>query len=212
MESPSPPPGPTTRLIQHHVARLAGGEAAARDDLLTCGADRLAGVARRMMAGFPKLRRWVEADDVAQGAAVRLHRALADARPPTAADYFRLAAACVRRELIDLARRYYGPRGMGTRHRTNFRPARPGPAADPAPTPDPPADDGADPLAEWADFQRAAEALPADEREAFGLVWYHGMTQAEAAEVLNVSERTVKRWWQAAGERLRAAGVGPPPG
>ena len=39
----------------------------------------------------------------------------------------------------------------------------------------------------------AIEALPDDEREAFGLVRIQGMTQAEAAQVLGVSGKTVQR-------------------
>src|SRR5215468_5594744 len=40
----------------------------------------------------------------------------------------------------------------------------------------------------------AIEGLPEGEREAFDLVKIQGMTQAEAAQVLGVSVRTVKRW------------------
>ena len=38
------------------------------------------------------------------------------------------------------------------------------------------------------------DALPAEEREAFDLVRIQGMTQAEAAAVLGVSPKTVRRW------------------
>ena len=37
------------------------------------------------------------------------------------------------------------------------------------------------------------DALPPDEREAFDLVRLQGMSQVEAAEVLGVAPRTVKR-------------------
>ena len=39
----------------------------------------------------------------------------------------------------------------------------------------------------------AIDGLPEDEREAFGLVRIQGLTQAEAAEVLGVSAKTVQR-------------------
>jgi RNA polymerase sigma-70 factor (ECF subfamily) len=42
-------------------------------------------------------------------------------------------------------------------------------------------------MIEWID------ALPAEEREAFDLVRVQGMTQAEAAEVIGVAPKTVKR-------------------
>jgi RNA polymerase sigma-70 factor (ECF subfamily) len=40
---------------------------------------------------------------------------------------------------------------------------------------------------------RAIEGLPEPEREAFELVRIQGLTQAEAAAVVGVSERTVQR-------------------
>ena len=43
-------------------------------------------------------------------------RALGEVRPPTAADFFRLAAVQIRRELLDLARRYSGAHGLGANH------------------------------------------------------------------------------------------------
>jgi RNA polymerase sigma-70 factor (ECF subfamily) len=39
------------------------------------------------------------------------------------------------------------------------------------------------------------EALPEPERAAFDLLWYQGLTQEEAAQVLGVSISTVKRRW-----------------
>ena len=40
--------------------------------------------------------------------------------------------------------------------------------------------------------------LPEDEREVVGLLFYQGLSQAEAAAVLGVAKRTVQRRWQAA--------------
>ena len=59
-----------------------------------------------------------------------------------------------------------------------------------------------DRLAAWTDFHREVESLPAEEREAFDLLFYQGLSQAEAAAVLDVSERTIKRRWQTARLRL----------
>jgi DNA-directed RNA polymerase specialized sigma24 family protein len=39
----------------------------------------------------------------------------------------------------------------------------------------------------------------------FDMLWYQGLTQAEAAALLQVSERTLQRRWRAACERLHAA-------
>src|SRR5262249_2478754 len=132
----------------------------------------------------------------------RLCRALGAVTPATARDFFRLAAAQVRRELIDLARRYSGPHGLGANYASQAggdgRPDHPAAEA---------ADQTHDPvrLSEWTGFHLQVEALPDDQREAFDLLFYQGLSQAEAALVLSVSERTVKRHWQAARLALHAA-------
>ena len=57
-------------------------------------------------------------------------------------------------------------------------------------------------LAQWTELHAMIEALPAEEREVMGLIFYQGLTQTEAAEVLNVSVRTLQRRWHAALARL----------
>ena len=47
-------------------------------------------------------------------------------------------------------------------------------------------------------FHEAVERLPAEERELFGLLWYQGMTHAQAAEALGVATKTVQRRWASA--------------
>jgi len=56
------------------------------------------------------------------------------------------------------------------------------------------------------------EALPDDEKEVFDLLWYQELTQAEAAALLNVSERTIKRRWASARLRLHEILGGELPG
>ena len=55
---------------------------------------------------FPRLKNWEETDDVLQNAALRLDRALGVVPVASAAEFFRLAATVIRRELLDLARHY----------------------------------------------------------------------------------------------------------
>jgi RNA polymerase sigma factor (sigma-70 family) len=64
----------------------------------------------------------------------------------------------------------------------------------------------------WAAFHAAVEHLPAAEREVVGLAFYHGWTHARIAELLQVSERTVRRHWQSACLRLNEALGGRLPG
>jgi RNA polymerase sigma factor (sigma-70 family) len=42
------------------------------------------------------------------------------------------------------------------------------------------------------------EKLAVQEREVVGLIYYHGWTQAQVAELFQVNVRTVRRWWESA--------------
>ena len=53
-------------------------------------------------------------------------------------------------------------------------------------------------LAQWTELHQHIDALPDDEREVVGLLFYQGLSQAEAAELLGVSVRTVQRRWHSA--------------
>jgi RNA polymerase sigma-70 factor (ECF subfamily) len=187
------------------IDRLHAGDEAARDELLSYACDRLRRLTRKMIRGFPGVHRWEQTDDVLQNAALRLRRALSTVQPPTAADFFRLAAAEIRRELLDLARRHSGAQGLGAQHESIPAAAPGGRETSVAggqvvdTTNDP------DRLAAWTDFHRAVEALPAEAREIFDLLFYQGISQLEAAAILGVSNRTVKRRWQSARLQLHSA-------
>ena len=113
--------------------------------------------------------------------------------------FYNLAATQIRRVLIDLSRRYYGAEGLGSHHDTAAR----NPDGDTPPKYEQ-ADASGEPcdLAEWTEFHEQVEALPEEEREVFNLVWYEQMTHEQAAEVLGVTARTVRRRWQDARYRL----------
>jgi RNA polymerase sigma factor (sigma-70 family) len=188
----------TSTIIQGCIDRLRNGDGSARADLLSCASDRLARMSRKMLKGYPGVARWEDGDDIAQNAQIRLDRALRAVTPPTARDFFRLAAAEVRRELIDLARHYYGPRGLGAHH--SSQPQHVGSSADAHARAASAPDTTNDPhrLAAWSEFHTAVDSLGEPDRELFDLLWYQGLTQADAARVLGVTERTVNSRWLAA--------------
>lgn len=175
----------TTAFVQGCLDRLKGGDAAARSELLRGSADRLLDHTRRMLRQFAAVQRWEQTDDVCQNAMIRLCRALDAVVPPTPLDFFKLAATQIRRELIDLARHYRGPRGVGANHQSMTSLGAVGDAA-------------GDPVRfqQWVAFHEAAGGLPDDLRAVFDLVWYQGLTQEDAAGVLGVSVRTVKSRWR----------------
>ena len=200
-----------TAQLQRCLDRLLAGEEAARKELLNGACERLSQLTRTMLRDYRRLKRWEETDDVLQNALLRLYRALHDVTPATLRDFYRLATVQIRRELIDLARHYYGPEGRGRKHATQ--------AGAEAASHDPPpayerADsaEGPDRLAVWGEWHEQVQALPEEEREVFDLIWYQGLTHTAAAALLNVSARTVKRRWQAANLRLNEALHGELPG
>lgn len=186
-----------TLQIQGYLDRLRGGDEAARGELLNSACDRLRRLTRKMIKGYPNVHRWEQTDDVLQNAILHLQRTLQQLPIETARDFFRLAALHIRRELLDLARHYYGPHGAGARHESHSkRPAESGRVS----TPDDPSDVTHEPvrLAAWSAFHEQVAGLPDNEREVFDLLWYQGLTQAEAAELLHVDVRTIKRRWLSA--------------
>jgi RNA polymerase sigma-70 factor (ECF subfamily) len=108
-------------------------------------------------------------------------------------DFIGLAAEQIRRELLDLARRYKGVRFVRAPGGTDTPPPEPA-----APEPDPAE------LERWCALHEAVAQLPAEEREVVGLAFYHGWTQARIAELFGVDERTIRRWWRSACQRLNA--------
>jgi RNA polymerase sigma factor (sigma-70 family) len=204
-------PSDRTANLQRCLDRLREGDLSAREELLSRASERLSRLARKMLRDNPRVGRWEESDDVLQNALLRLHRALEEVYPPTVRDFFRLAAAQIRRELIDLARHYFGPEGLGANHASVAN--LPG-SANGSPGPPEPAASTHDPgrLAMWTEFHQQIGLMPGEAREVFDLLWYQGLTQAEAAKLLNLSERTLQRRWQAAREQLHKMLRGDPIG
>src|SRR4051812_41715731 len=87
------------------------GNETARSELIRHSCHRLEKLTRRMLRGFPHLRRWEQTDDVLQNALMRLHRALANVKPESARHFFNIAAKEIRWELLDLAKCHFGPQG-----------------------------------------------------------------------------------------------------
>jgi RNA polymerase sigma-70 factor (ECF subfamily) len=191
------PAAQTTQMVQW-VDRMRAGDPAARDELIRGFQGRLELLARKMVGRDRRMGRWVDAEDVLQNALLRLLRALEAVQPDSTRAFFGLAAEQIRRELLDLARHYYGPEGEGANHASvGLLPDVSRPDLDPPDT-----DKDANDLERWSRFHEEVERLPVREREVVGLVFYHGWTQAQVAELFQVDVRTVRRWWESALVRL----------
>jgi RNA polymerase sigma-70 factor (ECF subfamily) len=198
--------GHTTQLVGL-LDLMRAGDQTARRRIVEHACGRLRGLAGKMLRRFPKVHRWEQTDDVFVEALTRLHHALESVQPESPRHFYNLAATQIRRVLIDLSRRYCGPEGLGSHHDTVAAKAD----ADTPPKyeqPDTTGEPGS--LAEWTEFHQQVEALPEEEREVFNLLWYEQMTHDEAAEVLGVTARTIRRRWQDARYRLQKARLGEP--
>jgi RNA polymerase sigma-70 factor (ECF subfamily) len=181
--------------------RVACQDADARAELLEHARRRLILLADRMFTRFPVLHRREEAEDVFQEAMVRLWQSLEKVGPTTVAAFMGLAAIQMRRALRDLARRHFGRRN-GEAGKSDERRAV---SANLGRTFENEPGDSTwhpDDLACWSEFHAAADRLPEPERTAFDLLYYHELSQTDVAEMMQVSERQVRRYWQSARREL----------
>jgi len=182
--------------LQKLIDQSLNGVPEAHEALLRHSCERLLRLTRKMFRSYPNLRRWEQTDDVFQSSLIRLQRALAEVKLESVRHFFNLAALQVRRELLDLARHHFGPEGFGANHHTDYRPSDDeggslhGNAQEP------------EDLSSWSDFHEQVDKLPFDELEVVNLIYYEGLTQEEAAKVLGLSVRTLKRRWQSAKLRI----------
>ena len=182
--------------IQGLIDLAKTGDPKAKVLLLDHACERLLKLTRRMFRGYPGLRRWEQTDDVFQNSLIRLHRALSTVQLESVRHFFNLAAVQIRRELLDLKKHHFGVEGHATHHHTDRHPPD---AADGSLSTK---SDEPEDLSLWAEFHEAVNTLPGDLREIVDLLYYEGLNQDEAAEVLGIAPRTLKRRWQAAKVRL----------
>jgi RNA polymerase sigma factor (sigma-70 family) len=145
-----------------------------------------------MFQSFPTLREWYDTPDIVQGSTMRLLNSLRELQPASMLDFFKLAAANIRRELVDLARHFHGKATLSL----DTDDSRTEALQLEAPI------EAVEELELWSRFHQTVEELPVDEREVFSLSFYHGWTQAEIAESLDVDVRTIRRRWQTACRKL----------
>jgi len=176
---------PPQNDIHRLLVELQDSSEVAKAALLDLTCERLRRLASRMLKNYPRLKRWSDTDEVLQAATLRLYKALSSVKPETPEQYFGLAATQVRRELIDLTRHFYGPEGLAANHHSDSGKILTGTAH-----PEEPAK-----LVEWESFHESVDALPNELKLVVEQLWYNGLTQIDAAEVLGISLATLKRRW-----------------
>jgi RNA polymerase sigma factor (sigma-70 family) len=174
-----------TTAITPLIKRLQAGDKQAENELASAVLARFEALARKMLHKFPGVRRYEDTADLVQEAMIRLLRSLREVSPANTREFFGLAAEHIRRQLLDLVKRH---RQALTRQREAV--AEPATAAD-------------GDLGRWEAFHEAVARLPAEEREVFMLSYYHSWTQAQMAELFQVTDRTIRRRWEAANQSMR---------
>jgi RNA polymerase sigma-70 factor (ECF subfamily) len=174
----------TSAVVQRYLDALAADTPAdpVIRDLLDRAVRRLRLLGATLLHGsYPRLTQPplnLESDELLGAVVERLLKALREARPADARQFFALAAQHMRWELSDMARRL------------DEQPSVAELREDLVPAPESSAS-GLSPTARR--ILAAIDALPEEEREVVNLVRVQGLTHAEAADLLGVSAKTVQR-------------------
>jgi len=178
----------TTVEVQRYLDELAGvnGDVSAEPivgSLLSRAVSRLHILCGSLLTrSYPRLMRpplSLQSEEMLSAVVERLLKAMRDVRPTTVRQFFALANQHMRWELNDLARRLDKQQPFDELHESAVGA--------------PPQSSGSQISPNTRRMLEAIENLPEEEREVFGLVRIQGMAQTEAADVLGVSAKTVRR-------------------
>jgi RNA polymerase sigma factor (sigma-70 family) len=150
-------------------------------------------LARRIFrASFPRLGAAHQTGTVHHEALLRIRRTLLRSQPASVREFWALSTQIIRHTLIDLARHY---------DRSPLQKAQP---LDATGTHSPDRhravelagpDESPEVVAMWTELHTQASRLPLRQREVFELCFYNGLSQREAATVLECDPATVNRLW-----------------
>jgi RNA polymerase sigma factor (sigma-70 family) len=173
---------PTTTInVENCLKEYRAGNQPARNELLRHAQRRLEMLIHRMHRKIPVR---ASSSDILIDVMVRMDQALQRVALPSARDYFNLAAMHIRYVLLEVNSRY-----------------PPAQLSEPENILTVPEDQ---PLLDfWRRFHEWISSRPDGEREVWNHMWYHGLTQVEAAASLGVSRSMLRRRWQDARLRFR---------
>lgn len=158
---------------------------------------RLHQLVKKTLDGFPNVRRWEDTGDVLSAASIRLMNRLRKCNVADDREFVRLAAATIRRTLIDLARKHSGSMSFAANHDSlagwNTGYLERAVMSDTNPTS----------IDDWTDFHLAVEQLPSNQKDVFDCIWYHDKSPKEVAAILHLTESAIHKRWRRA--RLKVA-------
>jgi RNA polymerase sigma factor (sigma-70 family) len=175
---------PTTVIVQTYLDALAGDKPA--EPIVRALLDRAVGRLRILCTNllyrsYPRLTQPpvnLQPDELLSGVVERLLKAMRSVHPGTVRQFFALVNKHMRWELNDLARRLDEQPDRVALNDVNLASS---PSSHSVLTPN------------GRRMLRAIDQLPDEEREVFDLVRIQELTQAEAADVVGVSAKTVQR-------------------
>lgn len=189
--------------------RFRDGDDSVRNELLEfANADERLQRRARTMLRRDRVHRWADTDELRQHALLRLNKALLKVKPRSPGHLLYLASKHINYALLDLAKKFFGPQGIGKHHSTDkislggdgrHRHEKRDSTNDPRN------------IFNWVVFHEQVNALPKKEREVFRLRWYGGYKCVDIARLQGTSTETAERAWSSARKLLRKAMDGKSP-
>ena len=183
-----------TQKIENLLAAIQAGDEEAREELIKESQERLRRMASKLLKGFPGVARMGQTGDVLQPVLFRLYGALEKKKFDSGRAFVAYAAQMIRRELLDLVRKYRLERAARITNRPDAIGQSPLELVG-KPDPEPGAATEAEAVLE------AVEQLPDDEKRVVELRCYGQWSRQETAVILGVDEKTVtRRVWPGRGK------------
>lgn len=186
----------TTADLDLILMQWRAGDAAAKDRLFERVARRFAAQASQMLRPEDRVRRWVDSGDLLAEMQIRLLKAIQNEIPDSGEMFLKLASAHMSWALLDFARRFFGPEGLGTQHQSDQPVA--GSRQSGVSLVDRLIDESTPSAMAQANESRlmlleAIDALPEKQAEAIRLCFLMGETVRDAARILETSESAVSK-------------------
>lgn len=150
-----------------------------------------------------RLKRWLTEEDLKQDVLLRLVRASHDITVADDAHFINLMLLQLRRALIDYHRKMFGPNGWAVNLKTDPKATKLNSASDENLAKVMMAAGAPVTIDEWIDFHESVDSLPEDERKVFEFFFYGGMKDDEVAQIMGCSDRTVRRHFKSARDKLQ---------
>jgi RNA polymerase sigma-70 factor (ECF subfamily) len=163
--------------------KLRNNDKDAKNAIIVQTLNRLERISRRMFHKFPVLQQTEETGDILHMLVLKLDKALSHVTPDSVSGYFALVNLNLNWILKELARKAKMSRTLNVNGMNDVLNRVSDPYHGPASNQD------------WFDFFEILDKLSSESREVFDLIWLQGLTQKQAAKILDVSLRTFIRRW-----------------